>query len=105
MGNIYHHSNPVHLFYHFNPKIAQAVIFRRIRRRIANIVILGMAKGDVPGPHLIKFFDIMYIIPDGIAIFNPDKNNAFTFFFQPVSIIRGKSNAGSGSPGSQIDMD
>ncbi len=90
MGYVDDHTQAIHFGYYLCTKSAQTIVFRalRIGRGITDVVVLGMAKGNVANPCLIESVDVGQIFADAKAVFKADVSRKPTFLLITVSILR-----------------
>ena len=90
MGDINHDTVFIHLCHHLFAKWGQTVVFCSfflVGGGVTNIVVGGVTQGDVPDPHLVKFFDHGEIVGKCIPVFHANEDGSFALFLQPVGIV------------------
>ena len=94
MRQVDHDAQPVHLLHHLFAKGTQSVPFPiRMGRRVANIIVIRMAQGDVIDAHLLEFRNVGQILADTESILDTDEEGLFTLLFQTGKLLRCTGNA------------
>ena len=94
MGEVNQHTYLVHLLHHLPAERGQT--FARILamgRGMANIVVIGVAEGDVVHAHVLVFADVLDVLSDAITVLDADEKRFLSLGLQPPSIFLGQGDA------------
>lgn len=88
MGEVDQHPDAVHFAHDFAAKVAQTIVLvLGARGRIANIVVAVVAERHIDHAFSTEEFYICEVVPNGIAVFNAQKDGALVMVLRPKNIV------------------
>lgn len=93
MGEVDHDAQAVHLFYRFTAEGADAFpADSTVGRTVANVIISGMAEGDVSDAQVVETGYVLQVLSDAVAVLYSDVECFSAFGFQPRQVVGGAGN-------------
>ena len=88
VGEVDQHPDAVHFAHDFPAKVAQTIVLvLGAHGRIANIVVAVVAERHINDSLSAEEFYICEVVPNGVAVFNAQKDGALVMVLRPKNIV------------------